>query len=318
MQVKQHKWVKRSGRAFVTVFAAMNIIAAFHAWKFTHFSPTAASKVEPEQMSTLAKLSAIAFGVKLPRPINSAQPSRPFEVVKIRAEKMLEAWHLKTASAKGTILIFHGYGGDKSGMLDKSDEFLRLGYNTLLVDFRGSGGSEGNQTTIGCHEAAEVKACFDFIQKTGEQNIILFGTSMGAAAVMKAVSEYRLDARCLIVECPFGTMYEATCARFRAMGVPEIPMAGLLVFWGGIENGFWAFSHNPASYAKNIHCPTLLLYGEQDLRVGRGEIEAIFNSLQGEKTLETYPTAGHENYLNKYRDKWVRDITFFLQAQQGR
>lgn len=312
MWAKQRKILKRLAWAFVAALAVLNIVAAFHAWKFTHFSPEAMRAIKPEQLSMTEKMGTLAFGAKMPRPTNDAVPSQPFETLKIQAEKTLEAWYVKADSSKGTVLLFHGYGGKKSGMIDKSDEFLRMGYSTLLVDFRGSGGSEGNQSTIGYKEAEEVKACFDSMRKSGEQNIILFGTSMGAAAVMKAMNDYQLDAKAVVIECPFGTMYEATCARFRAMGVPIFPMVRLLMFWGGLENGFWAYSHNPVEYAKGIKRPTLLLYGEQDQRVSRQETAAIFENLPGPKTLATYPTAGHENYLIKYRDKWGEDVSSFL------
>lgn len=313
MQAKQKKILKRLGWAFVSAFTVMNFVAAFHAWKFTHFSPTAIKAVRPEQLSLTEKMGTLAFGVKMPRPTNDAFPTQPFESIKIKAEKSLEAWHIRTdSSSKGTVLLFHGYGGKKSGMIDKSDEFLRMGYNTLLVDFRGSGGSDGDQTTVGYKEAEEVKACFDLVRKSGEQDIVLFGTSMGAAAVMKAMNDYQLDVKAIVIECPFGTMYEATCARFRAMGVPVFPMARLIMFWGGLENGFWAYSHNPVEYAKGIRKPTLLLYGKQDKRVSRSETDAIFHNLQGMKALATYPDAGHENYLIKYREKWVQDVSNFL------
>ena len=317
MRQKTTFFLKRLAKTGVAVFILLNLVAGLHAWKFTHFSSAIKKKLEPEQLSMSEKIGTLALGVNLPRPSNDALPSQPFETVEIEAEKKLQAWHIKTDRPKGTVLVFHGYGGKKSGMIDKSDEFLRMGYNTLLVDFRGSGGSEGCQTTIGYKEAAEVKACFDYVKKTGEQHILLFGTSMGAAAVMKAVHDYQLQVDATIIECPFGTMYEATCARFRAMGVPQFPMAPLLVFWGGVENGFWAFSHNPSAYAKEIHCPTLLLYGEKDLRVMRSEIDEIFAHLPGPKELKTYPLSGHENYLTKYHDQWVLDVSGFLKNILG-
>jgi hypothetical protein len=197
-------------------------------------------------------------------------------------------------------------------MLDKSEEFFKLGYNTLLVDFMGSGGSEGNQTTLGYKEAEEVKTAYDYIVKKGEKDIYLFGTSMGAVAIMKAISDYNLKPAGIIIECPFGSMYQTVSARFKIMNIPSFPMAGLLVFWGGIENGFWAFGHNPTEYAKNISCPTLLLYGEQDKNVSRQEIDEIYSNLKGLKTLKTYKLAGHENYLLKYKDEWIKDIKDFI------
>jgi alpha-beta hydrolase superfamily lysophospholipase len=201
-------------------------------------------------------------------------------------------------------------------MLDKADIFLDLGYNTLLVDFMGSGGSEGNQTTIGFDEAEEVKTAFDYLKDKGEKNIVLFGTSMGAVAIMKAQKDYHLNANLVILECPFGTMLETVQARFSSMKVPSFPMANLLVFWGGVQNGFNAFKHNPVDYAKQITCPVLLLSGEKDDRVSLKEINGIFNNLAGKKKLTTYPLAGHENYLKKYKDEWTSDITTFINENE--
>jgi alpha-beta hydrolase superfamily lysophospholipase len=187
-----------------------------------------------------------------------------------------------------------------------------LGYDVLLADFMGSGGSEGLQTTIGFKEAEQVKRCFNYMRSKGEKQIHLFGTSMGAVAILKAIHDYGLHPASIIIECPFGTLYQTVCARFQNMGVPTFPMAGLLVFWGGIQNGFWAFSHNPVQYARSVHCPALLLYGEKDPKVSRQEIESIYVNLGGPKQLRTYPNAGHENYLIKHKDQWGADVSGFF------
>ena len=109
-------------------------------------------------------------------------------------------------------------------------------------------------------------------------------------------------------------MLKTVKARFKTIGVPSFPMANLLVLWGGALNDFNAFKHNPIDYASSINCPTLLLYGEKDEKVSRKEMDAIFNNLSGDKKLATYPLAGHENYLNRYADKWTVDIKSFLQS----
>jgi pimeloyl-ACP methyl ester carboxylesterase len=104
--------------------------------------------------------------------------------------------------------------------------------------------------------------------------------------------------------------------RFRMMGVPAFPMAHLLVFWGGVQNGFNAYGHNPRDYAKSITTPTLLLYGEKDDRVTTKETAEIFAHLAGPRQLVTYPLAGHENYLNKYGVQWTADVARFLNAYE--
>ena len=308
---------KRFGWAMLFAFFLMNIIAAFHAYKFTHFATAQLAKTKsPKDLGILGKVQALLFGINNPRPTNNIAPNMPFETVYLESSEKIECWHVKIPNSKGTVAIFHGFSGNKGSMLDKSDAFNALGYSTFLVDFIGTGGSEGSQTTIGFKEGQDVKVVIDYLrQQQKEQNVIVFGTSMGAAAILKAAQTFDIQPNAAILECPFGTMYKTVCARFDHMNVPPFPMAGLLVFWGGIENGFWAFSHNPQDYAKAVHFPMLLLYGEKDIEVSREETDALFQNLGGVKVLKTYPEAGHENYLTHYSKEWTSDVSNFLAAQ---
>jgi uncharacterized protein len=311
--MNKKRMYKRLLWVLLLAFVFVNAIAFFHAYKFTHFDASAARRIEnATELSFGQKLGLLLTGADMPRPLNRAQPDRPYETIKLQSNKAIESWYIPTDSSKGTVALFHGYGGEKSTMLDKADVFRQLGYNTLVVDFMGAGGSEGVQTTIGFMEAQQVRTCVDYLKKRGEQNIILFGTSMGAAAIMKAMDDEALPVRALILECPFGTMLQTVKNRFVMMGVPSFPMAHLLVFWGGAQNGFNAFAHNPTEYAKDITCPTLLLYGEKDDRVTAEETHEVFTNLAGPKKLVTYPLAGHENYLNKYKGQWTGNVVQFL------
>ena len=307
---------KLSRRIILTVsilFIVMNIVAIFHAYKFTHFTDNKIERSkDPQKLGGTEKIKTLLFGVNNPRPTNKSTPSQKFETVRLQGEKEIECWYIPNTINKGTVIIYHGFSGNKASMLDKSDEFYALGYNILLVDFMGSGGSEGNQTTIGFFESEQVKTSYEYIKSKGESKIYLFGTSMGSVAIMKAFHDYKIDPNAIILECPFGSMYKTVCARFELMNAPQFPMAGLLVFWGGIQNGFWAFGHNPTKYAKSIECPTLLLYGEQDKKVSLGEIAEISSNIQGPHKLRIFPEAGHENLLNKNSDTWKTEISGFL------
>ncbi len=294
------------------LFVAVNAITAIHAYKFTHFS-NGGIRTERINLSFLNKIKLLFTGVDNPRPVNTVKPSRAYTTGIINSNVKIECWHIPAQSpTKGTVILFHGYTSNKSELIERSEVFLKNGFNCLLVDFMGSGGSEGDQTTIGFMEAQEVRDCYNFIDQSGEQHIYLFGSSMGAVAVMKAINDYKLQPQGIIIECPFGTMYETVCARFRMLNIPSFPLASLLVFWGGTENGFNGFSFNPVAYARNINCPVLLQYGEKDERVTRSEIDAVFRNLHGPKTLITYPQAGHDDYLKKSRAEWEQNVTKFI------
>lgn len=310
------KLLRRSLFALFLLFIILNVFAAIHAWHFTHFSTEATVKTDPRSLSTVDKLKIAFTGVRNPRPVNINVPTHPYQIVKLKSNKELDCWLMKTDSAKGTVILFHGYTGAKGTMLDKASVFLELGYNVLLPDFMGAGNSEGNQTTIGYYEAENVKTCYHYIRQTGERNIILFGTSMGAVAILRSIHALNIQPKAIIIECPFGTMRQTVQARFAMMHLPSFPMADLLMFWGGLENGFWAYGHNPIYYAKSVTCPTLLMFGAKDDRVSRGEIDDIFESLAGYKELRIYPEAGHDNYLIQYKYNWMMNVFSFLESSK--
>lgn len=305
-----------------TGFIAINIIAFLHAYAFTHFSQNSTVKTQaPEQLSLGAKVKTLITGVCNPRPQARLPPPETYQTIKLQSNYAIECWYAaqpdtaqKNQKVKAAVAIFHGYGGEKSSMLDKAAIFDSLGYDVLLVDFMGSGGSEGNTTSIGFHEAEQVKTAFDFLAQKGYANIYLHGTSMGAAAIMKAMQDHQLKVSGLILECPFNTMYETVGARFDQMHLPRFPMAGLLIFWGGIQNNFWAFGHNPETYATSIKAPVLLISGGQDKNVSLAATQSIYKNLRGAKKLVIYPHAGHENYLKKYRSAWINEVENFTAA----
>ncbi len=297
--------------AFVIIL--LNVLAAIHAYKFTHFTTGDIKKTaKPEKLSFSEKLKTLFTGVNNPRPVDSLNPEEKFIDVKIKSNVTLDCWYIPSVSKRGTVIMFHGYGSSKSALVENAAGFYGMGFSVLMVDFMGSGKSEGNSTTIGYCEAQEVKSCYDYVAQKGEKNIILYGGSMGAAAILKAKNDYPIKPQGVIIECPFGSMYKTVCARFHNMGIPTFPMASLLTFWGGVENGFWAFSYKPTEYATAVKCPTLLMYGAKDKNVSREEIDEIYANLPGNKELRIFPESGHENYVLKYKREWFDTVRNFL------
>ncbi|QQR97001.1 MAG: alpha/beta fold hydrolase [Sphingobacteriales bacterium] len=299
---------------FIILFVLINAIAYFHAYKFTHFDIEETTRTnDPNKLSIVQKIRTIVFGIDNPRPTNTSFPNRKFKTIKIKYNSdTIDCWHIIIDSLQPTVLIFHGYAGCKSQMIEKSNLLNDLGFNTVLVDFIGSGNSTGNKTTIGYFESEQVKYVFDYFNKyTAKSKIILYGISMGSVAIMKSISDYNLEPTSIIIECPFGNMLKTVQARFKIMNAPSFPMSYLLLFYGGLQNNFNAFNHNPTEYAKKIKIKTLLMYGLKDNKVSKEEIDLIFKNLQGEKQLKIYKSAGHEDIVDKYKEEWKENIIKF-------
>lgn len=113
---------------------------------------------------------------------------------------------------------------------------------------------------------------------------------------------------------PFATLHDAVKGRLRMMHVPAEPISSLLTFWGGIQQGFWAFNLQPAEDASAVACPVLLQWGSKDPRVTEAETDLIFAKLgTRDRTLMKYYQSGHESLLKKEPEKWRTVVAQFLQ-----
>jgi alpha-beta hydrolase superfamily lysophospholipase len=281
-------------------FVALNGLAWIQAWAATHFVPDG----QPlEQLLTLplpARLWALASGVKIPRPQNRQTPrdhNLPYETYQISLPngEVLEGWFVPHPQSRGVIIMFTGYAGVKDGLLTPAATVYQLGWSSFLVDFRGTGGSSGNDTTLGMREAQDVAAAFAYARESWPgQPIVLYGVSMGSAAILRAVAVEGVRPAGLILEGAFDRLLTTTRHRFDAVGAPASPAAALLLFWGSLQLGYNGFSHNPAEYAASVECPTLLMHGERDTWVTPAETRAIFERLRGPRQIVQIPGVGHE------------------------
>ncbi len=148
--------------ALLVLFVCTNIVAYQHAYKFTHFTNDVSARTkDPKALDAFSKVKLLFTGIDNPKPKNKRLPSQDYQTIKIESTEVLECWQINVPNAKGTIIMFHGYAGEKSSLLERADEFLKQGYQIFLVDFMGSGGSEGDGTSVGFKEAEQVKDCFN-------------------------------------------------------------------------------------------------------------------------------------------------------------
>jgi uncharacterized protein len=309
------KFLRSLLKTILVLFVLVNIITAFHAYKFTHiYNRDEVTIKSPDQKTTWDKTSDILFGAKVVK-LQNSEPDTAYIPVTLTTKDSikLDAWYIKTTKQPlGTVILFHGHVSKKSSVLDESIGFRKLGYNTLLVDFRAHGSSGGNTCTIGYFEGEDVKLAYDYVKDKGEKNIILWGISMGAAAITKAMNDYQLQPTKIILEMPFATILQAAEGRIKMMGLPGEPLAGLVAFWGSVEQGFWVYNMKPAEFAKKITVPTLLQWGKNDPRVLQNETDQVYKSLAGKKQLVVYENSGHESLCDKEHDKWMATVSTFL------
>lgn len=300
-------------------FLLLNGLAFVHAWAATHFGPPG-ELLSPEavrDMPLLEKLRLLG-GVPIPRPYNRYTPTHlrlPYDTqhIPLANGEQLESWYVPHQQSRGLVIMFPGYAVAKQALLTPAAVLYEWGYSSLLVDFRGAGGSSRSDTMLGMREAEDVAASMHYAQANlPGQPLLLYGTSMGSGAILHAVAQHGVQPAALILEGTFDRLRTTARHRFTSAGLPAFP-ADLLLFWGSVQTGSNAFALNPIDDAAAVRCPTLLLYGEQDPWITADESWAIFDQLAAPKTLVPVPGVGHQlPYIYPAGELWKREVGAFL------
>jgi uncharacterized protein len=317
--MRQRRWLLIGLAALVaTALAAFNFLAYRHAYAMKHFTAGTVRTGEPQTLTAGQKLKVVFSGVNIPRPRSNLLPSKlgpDCRSITLSGTNgiALGAWYCAASAPSPLVILFHGYAGEKTGTLPEAKAFLDMGASVLLVDFRGSGDSSASYTTLGYEEAEDVATAVRYARDHFDHpQVILYGQSMGAAAVLRAVHIGGVQPDALIVEAVFDRMLNAVRHRFEAMGVPSFPSAQLLVFWGGCQFGFNGFSHNPTDYAGSVKCPILFLHGAADPKAHVEEARRVFDAVPGAKQFREFAGVRHESAVVRYPEQWRDAVRQFL------
>jgi len=320
MKKTAKRWLALGVLVLVAGFAGLNALAYSHASTMLRFVDAAPRTATPEQLGFRSKIKVLLSGVSIPRPAGHRRPAElapDCQVLSVPGPSgiKLASWYCDRGKGTPVVILFHGYSAEKTSLMGEARAFLDLGASVMLVDFRGSGGSSESYTNVGVREAEDVAAALHYARRRlSHREVFLFGRSMGAAAILRAVHVHAIQPDGVILEAVFDTMLNTVRHRFRALQVPSFPSAELLVFWGGRQWGFDGFEHNPSDYAASVHCPTLLMHGARDPRVRLTEARRVFEAIPGRKEFVTFERSGHESYLSNHANRWRNAVERFIES----
>ncbi len=305
-----------TGWVLLVQFLLINISASLYADKLTRYYDQIRENIPNSSGNIFSRSWRLFTGPRYGKPLSGQKPVFSYDSVSLQTKNgtHISAWIIKPDSvSKGTVILFHGIGGTRSILMDEANEFRFLGYTVMMVDFRGHGESEGKTTSIGYREAEEVWLAYELMLSRGEKNIFLYGSSMGAVAISRALSVYALRPAGVILEMPFFSLQTYLKAKAKLLGFPAQPFAFFTTFWVGAEKGFSGFRHKTTRYLKQAVSPLLIQCGTRDAFVSEEEIRKIeAAAASGKKKLVLYANAQHESLLRFDTAKWRAEIKSFL------
>jgi pimeloyl-ACP methyl ester carboxylesterase len=231
----------------------------------------------------------------------------------------LHAWVQlsRRSNSNNWVLLLHGYRSDRDILQTRRRFFIRRGYHTLLLHFRGHGSSDAARISWGYHERKDIKAAFDFMKllNSGQPvHIGIDGISMGAAAAVYAVAYESIQPDWMILESCYDNIRQALANRLALHVVrPFVPIiARPLEFVGEHLFRLNLEELNVVRALMRIQCPVLVLAGDSEKVLKTAEVQLMYDSIPEPKRLILFPGAGHEDFLVRDPRRYIRGVTLFL------
>ena len=241
-----------------------------------------------------------------------------YEKIKIRSHdgKMLAARYYHVSDGAPVHIEFHGYRSRATTDFCGINILVRdLGHNTILVDQRAHGESEGKSISFGIKERLD---CLDWINYAVERfgkdtKIILSGLSMGAATVLMASGlDLPQNVVGIMADCPYSSPEEIIKQECAKMKLPPNLAYPFVRLGAIIFGGFDPSSATAKKAVSRSKTPILIIHGEADDFVPCSMSEEIYNACASSKTLITIPKATHGISYIIDRPKYEKAVEDFL------
>jgi len=210
------------------------------------------------------------------------------------------AWLIPHQAPKGTVLFFHGNGGNISHRLVAVKTWHNLGYTVLILDYRGYGRSEGTPSEAGLYRDAQ--AAWRYLTESrGEKadRIILFGESLGGAVAIDLAANCRPAA--LVVESTFPSLLAVAKLHY-----PLLPV-GLLL----------RERYDSLGKIARVSCPKLFFHGTDDELIPLAVARPLYDAATPPKQLIETP-GGHNEAGFTYSSAYADRLGAFLDAALAR
>ncbi|WP_018703672.1 alpha/beta hydrolase [Anaeromusa acidaminophila] len=183
----------------------------------------------------------------------------------------LQGWLLRAPENRLTVICSHGYRQNREQadvpLLPLAKVLVEHGMNVLLFDYRNSGESAGQMTSVGQYEVRDLLGAVDYVHSRQDLNpkVALLGFSMGAAtAILAGAAEPSIAA--VVADAPFADLTRYLETNFSVWtGLPAVPFNRTILAVTPILTGLQPEKVSPVQVVGEFAGrPLLLIHGEAD------------------------------------------------------
>lgn len=171
----------------------------------------------------------------------------PFDEVNFEMEDggQINGLHFKVPNSRGVVFYLKGNSRSIKGWAKFAKDFLGKGYDFFMIDYRGFGKSSGRRTESTLYTDGQTVYKW-LVSKYPEQNIIVYGRSLGSGIAARMASWN--DPKMLILDSP----YVSFIYQIKRYGF-FLPLNWLL-----------RYKIRTDQFIKKISCPIFILHGNKD------------------------------------------------------
>ena len=214
-------------------------------------------------------------------------------------------------------IMFHGYRStDEHDLCGGVYRCKRLGFNTLIIEQRGSGNSEGHVITFGAKESRDCLSWVNFVINNIDKDakIIITGISMGAATVMTAASmDLPKNVIGVLADCGYSSTRDIIKVVMRGMKLPADILYPFARLGAIIFGGFDPDKRSPKKSMEKCHIPVIFFHGDEDKYVPCYMSRENYDACASEKKrLVITKGAGHGLCFMVDMDGYFREVEDFF------
>lgn len=202
----------------------------------------------------------------------------PFKEIRLQqADAMLHGLHFTHESPKGVILYYHGNAQSLRRWGKVVQYHYSLGYDVVIMDYRGYGKSTGERSQQNLLSDAETFYTYT-AELYNESDITVYGRSLGTGLATYVASIN--SPKQLILETPYHD-FKSLAQRY----YPVFPVGVAL-----------RFNFKSNEYVQEVKCPVYIFHGTEDEVVPYSHGKRLFESIpEGKAEFFTIEGGEHKN-----------------------
>ena len=223
--------------------------------------------------------------------------------------------YITNESSHKWAIVLHGYRSTPKSVLTIGQNFAENDYNVLIPSMRACAQSDGEYIGMGWLDKDDLKEWIkNILSKDENAQIVLHGSSMGAATVLMASGDtLPSNVKCIIADSGYTSVWDIFASEAKArFGLPEFPALNMFQIVAKVKAGYDIKEASATEQVKKSITPTLFIHGSADDFVPLSMCETLFENANCVKDKLIIEGAGHTEAKYKEPDTYYNKMFDFI------